>query len=51
MKASNKWWDGYRGETDVLIDDIEKDSAYLGHFLKLWGDPYGFIQAEVKGGH
>lgn len=34
----------------VLIDDFEKDSlTYLGHYLKLWGDPYGELDGEVKG--
>lgn len=23
----------------------------MGHFLKIWGDPYGEIYGEVKGGH
>lgn len=22
----------------------------MAHFLKLWGDPYGFLDGEVKGG-
>lgn len=51
IKASNKWWDGYNQETDVLIDDLELDAKYLGHFLKLWGDPWGYLVGEVKGAH
>ena len=51
MKAANKWWDGYNNQTHVLIDDLEKDSlSYMGHFLKLWGDPWGNLTGEVKGG-
>lgn len=50
MKPANKWWDGYAQETDVLIDDFEKDGLkYLAHYLKLWGDPYGYLDGEVKG--
>lgn len=52
MKANNKWWDGYVGEDIVLMDDLEMDCMkYLGHFLKIWGDPYGKIVGEIKGGH
>lgn len=30
---------------------MERDAKYLGHFLKLWGDPFGYLMGEVKGGH
>lgn len=50
IKASNKWWDGYTGHDTVLIDDVEKDAQFLGHFLKLWADPYGDLDGEIKGG-
>lgn len=46
-KSQNKWWDGYKGETAVLIDDL--DTPTLGHYLKIWGDNYG-ITGETKGG-
>lgn len=49
MKPISKWWDGYRDQQEVLIDDLEKDSKFLGHYLKLWGDPYGRFIGEVKG--
>lgn len=51
MKSITKWWDGYKGERVVLIDDFEIDSIkYLNHYLKIWGDPYGKIHGEIKGG-
>jgi len=45
----NKWFDGYEHQTGVLLDDMEKDSKYMGHLVKMLGDRYAFI-AEVKGG-
>lgn len=45
-KNVNKWWDGYRGESTVVMDDY--DTHVLFSFLKRWADRYKVI-GEVKG--
>lgn len=47
--ASNKWWDKYKGEENVLIEDMDTTHAYQGYYLKIWADKYAF-PVEVKNG-
>lgn len=49
IKLLNKWWDGYKGEETVIIDDLDKYDIKLGGFLKRWSDHYPY-PAEYKGG-
>ena len=48
-KLCNKWWDGYQGQANVIMDDIGPEHHMLGQQLKLWGDRYGMV-LENKGG-
>jgi hypothetical protein len=43
-----KWWDGYRGQSDVLIDDFDGKSIRPA-YLKVWLDRYK-CSVEIKGG-
>lgn len=44
------WWDGYKGEACVIIDDFDKYQVAQGGMMKRWLDKYPF-QAQVKGGY
>lgn len=49
VKQQNKWWDGYAGESHVLMDDFDMAGACLGHYIKIWADKYVVRSAEIKG--
>lgn len=44
-----QWWDNYRGESTVIIDDFDKYQVSQGGDMKRWLDIYPF-QAQYKGG-
>jgi len=48
--AANKWWDKYKGEENVLIEDFDKSHAYQIANLKIWADVYAF-PVEIKYGN
>jgi hypothetical protein len=48
IKAQNKWFDGYDGQENIILDDYDCNMA-LFHYLKIWGDRWA-CSGEVKGG-
>lgn len=48
LKMLNKWWENYNDEEVVVIEDIGMTHNFIGDFMKIWADKYGF-RAEVKG--
>lgn len=49
LKNPNKWWDGYVGQTCVIIDEWSPCHSVLASHLKQWADHHAFA-AEIKGG-
>lgn len=49
IKLNNKWWDGYYGQSCVIIEEWGPEHWMLAGFLKQWADHHPF-SAEVKGG-
>lgn len=45
-KNANKWWDGYKGEPTVVLDDL--GTHHLFEYLKRWADRYP-VTGEIKG--
>lgn len=48
LKMMNKWWDNYKGEDVVILEDL--DPSYeqsMQYFLKIWSDAYAF-PVEIK---
>lgn len=35
-KDKSKYWNGYTGQEDVLIDDVEADEKFMLGHLKKW---------------
>lgn len=49
LKAQNKWFDGYTGQENIVLDDFDKMGVCLGHYLKIWADKWA-CTGEIKGG-
>lgn len=48
-KGINKWWDGYKHEEVVAIEEWSPDNGLTAQALKKWADRYPF-PGEIKGG-
>lgn len=50
LKGLNKWWDGYTGQDNVLMEEVAPEHAqWIVPLLKQWVDKWTF-SAEFKGG-
>jgi len=49
QKQLNKWWDGYKREEVVVIEEWSPKNECTGSQLKIWCDRYPFT-GEIKGG-
>lgn len=47
---SNKWWDGYNGEPNIIIDDFKGFGGISFNFMLRLLDRYNMGPAEKKGG-
>jgi len=47
-KPQNKWFDGYKGEESIILDDLDQMGSCLGHYFKIWMDKWE-AYGEVKG--
>lgn len=48
-KNINKWWDGYKFEEVVAIEEWSPENSVTAQALKRWADRYPFT-GEIKGG-
>jgi hypothetical protein len=48
-KPQGKWWDGYTGQSNVILDDFRADWFSYGYMLRLL-DRYP-LKVEVKGSY
>lgn len=49
QKDMNRWWCGYQGEENVILDDIAVDQSFMARNLKIWGHE-GPFNAQIKNG-
>lgn len=49
-KNKDKWWDGYKDEQVVIMEDVSPETKYLVDYIKEWVDRFPF-KSLIKGGH
>jgi len=50
VKSLDLWWDGYQGEENVILEDMDPFHKSMGRDIKLWADKYA-LNVPVKGGY
>lgn len=48
IKGRHRWWDNYKGEEVVIMDDMDPFHKGMGGLIKDWTDRFPF-RAEIKG--
>lgn len=48
FKSCNKWWDSYKQQEVVHMEDFDPSHKVLQHHIKLWADKY-HTGGETKG--
>jgi len=48
QKSADRWWEGYKGQKVVVLDDMDNKHSGLARYFKLWADFTTFF-AEDKG--
>jgi hypothetical protein len=49
LKLNNKWWENYKFEEEVLIEDVDPNTMkHQAHNIKTWSDLY-VLRVECKG--
>lgn len=48
QKSADRWWEGYKGQKTVVLDDMDCHHSGLARYFKIWAD-YTVFFAEDKG--
>lgn len=40
-KYVNKWFDGYKGQDVIIVDDVKPIHKKVGYLMLIWADRFG----------